>query len=107
IGVLRRAARLRAHTSAPLAATAPASKASGPGMQLKPGNDFLRSECEMAWRDFSQQPGAHLQYTRSFWSGVCELRTAERQPMASLKGASLRGGPVRTTVSLGGRTFTN
>jgi hypothetical protein len=84
------------------------SKASGPGMQPKPGNDLLRSECETACRDFSQQPGTHLQYTRNPWSGVCELRTAEQQqPIASLKGASLRGGPVRTTVNLGGRTFTN
>jgi hypothetical protein len=80
------------------------SKASGPGMQPKPGNDFLRSECETAWRDFSQQPGTHLQYTRSFWSWsrVCELRTAEQQPIASLK-----QGPVRTTVHLGERTFTS
>lgn len=84
------------------------SKASGPGMRPKPGNDFLRRECETAWGDFSQQPGRHLQYTRRVWSGVCELRTAEQQqPIASLKGASLMGGPVRTTVSLGGRTFTN
>jgi hypothetical protein len=83
------------------------SKASGPGMQPKPDNDFLRSECETACRDFSQQPGPHLLYTRNVWSGVCELRTAEQQPIASLKGASLSGGPVRTTVNLGGRTFTN
>jgi hypothetical protein len=84
------------------------SKASGPSMQLKPGNEFLRRACETAWGDFSQQPGTHLQYTRRSWSGVCELRTAEQQqPAASVKGASFRGGPVRTTVSLGARTFTN
>jgi hypothetical protein len=83
-------------------------KASGPGMQPKPGNDLLRSECETAWRDFSQQPGTQLQYTRNPWSGVSELRTAEQQqPIASLKGASLMGGPMRTPVSLDGRIFTN
>jgi hypothetical protein len=100
--------RVSARSSAISVAQLTQSKASGPGVQPKPGNDFLRSECETAWRDFSQQPGTHLQYTRSFWSGVCELRTAEQQqPIASLKGASLRGGPVRTPVSLGGRTFTS
>jgi hypothetical protein len=84
------------------------SKTRAPGRQPKPGSDFFRSECETARRDFGQQPGTHLQYTRNPWTGVNELRTAEeQQPIASLKGASLGGGPVRTTVSVGGRTFTN
>ena len=58
-------------------------------------------ECANAWRDFAQQPGIHLRWGRAgrLWATRYELRTAERQTIAS------RDRPPRT-VNAGGSSFT-
>ena len=57
-----------------------------------------------AWRDFGQQPGTRLRWGPT---GILrhELRTAERQGIASVTNGRLRQGGCRT-VRTGGRTFT-
>jgi hypothetical protein len=57
-------------------------------------------ECAGEWRDFGQQPGTHL-WLVGTGIGRCELRTAEQQTVARL-----RGRVWYTGVSAGGRTFT-
>jgi hypothetical protein len=90
-------------------ASQPAGMDGDPWRGLPVGNHFTRSghfaeECANAWRDFGQQPGAHLRWVRA---GAVrhELRMAEQQTIASLRLRHLlwwRPG----TVSTGGRTFT-
>jgi hypothetical protein len=66
-------------------------------------------ECENAWYDFDQQPGVYLRWERVKGSLVAaarwafELRTADQQAIASL-----RGWPIYApmTASTGGKTFT-
>lgn len=65
---------------------------------LKNRRDFAQ-ECEAEWRDFSQQPGTRLWWVRA-GATQRELRTADRQTVASLR----YGRP--TTVRAGGRTYT-
>jgi DivIVA domain-containing protein len=59
------------------------------------------SQCENAWRDFGQQPGTHLWWGRA--GRLRELRTAEQQPVASVRGSLFQ---TARTVSVGGRNFT-
>ena len=64
-------------------------------------------ECATAWRDFGQQPGTYLRWELVKSSvrppRVSELRTADQQTLASMRGAR---GSVPKTVSTAGRTFT-
>ena len=43
------------------------------------------SRCENAWRDFGQVPGTHLWFEKAA-RGLTELRTAEQQTLASVRG---------------------
>jgi DivIVA domain-containing protein len=62
-----------------------------------------RASFEEAWRDFGQLPGTRLWWTAGRW--LAELRTAEPQPLASVRGSFLSrylGG----TASTSGTRFT-
>lgn len=56
-------------------------------------------QCANAWRGFGQLPGTHLRWEH-VGRGRSELRTAEQQTIASV-----RGSRRSTTVSAGGRNF--
>jgi hypothetical protein len=65
-------------------------------------------QCENAWHDFDQQPGMYLRWERvrggllaARWA--FELRKADRQAIASLRGWPIYGS---VTASTGGKTFT-
>jgi DivIVA domain-containing protein len=80
------------------------------GAAEEPGSlrqDFS-AECENAWYDFDQQPGVYLRWERvkGGWSATrwaFELRTADQQAIASLRGWPIYGS---MTASTGGKTFT-
>jgi DivIVA domain-containing protein len=84
---------------------------SGVGGAAEEPGDLPRdfgAECEKAWYDFDQQPGFYLRWVRvkggplsARWA--FELRTADQQAIASLRGWPVYG-PM--TVSTGGNTFT-
>jgi hypothetical protein len=57
------------------------------------------SRCENAWRDFGQVPGTRLWFGKAT-RGLNELRTAEQQTLASVRGSRSK------TFSTGGRSFT-
>jgi hypothetical protein len=62
------------------------------------GGEYFVEQCENAWRGFGELPGTHL-----WWGKVgraFELRTADRQTLASA-----RGSWFKTTISAGGRSF--
>jgi DivIVA domain-containing protein len=65
-------------------------------------------ECENAWYDFDQQPGVYLRWER-VKAGLLatrlafELRTADQQAIASVRGWPIYGS---MTASTGGKTFT-
>jgi DivIVA domain-containing protein len=67
--------------------------------QASQDRSYLAGDCADVWRDFGQQPGTQLRWVRA---GAVrrELRTAEQQPIASLRYGR------HATVSAGGRTFT-
>ena len=56
-------------------------------------------QCDSAWRDFGQLPGTHLSFGKAA-RGLIELRTAEEQALASVRGDRAK------TFSAGGRNFT-
>lgn len=56
-------------------------------------------QCDSAWRDFGQLPGTRLWFGKAA-RGLTELRTAEHQTLASVRGSR------RETFSAGGRSFT-
>jgi hypothetical protein len=56
-------------------------------------------QCDSAWRDFGQVPGTHLWFGKVA-RGLTELRTAEQQTLASVRGS------WREAFSAGGRSFT-
>ena len=56
-------------------------------------------QCDSAWRDFGQQPGTHLWFRKAA-KRLTELRTAEEQTLASVRGDRDK------TFSAGGRSFT-
>ena len=68
--------------------------------------DYFHNECWNAWRDFGQQPGTHLWSERTGWRR--ELRTAEQQTIASLRGFTWqnRGYGQGQAVTVGGQSFT-
>jgi DivIVA domain-containing protein len=82
----------------------------------RPGNrNYFAAECADAWRNFGQQPGTYLRFERirssdRIGSWEFELRTADQQPMAFLRGSPTFsiGGWVTSsqTVSAAGRSFT-
>ena len=67
-----------------------------PVAQLAPGGvsdgvsrwNFFR-QCEQAWRDFGQLPGTRLWFGKAA-KGLTELRTAEQQTLAFLRGSGAR-----------------
>ena len=70
--------------------------------RAKPTSEKARAwfagQCQNAWRDFGQLPGAQLWWGKA-GPALLELRTAEQQTLASLPGAG--------TVSVGGRSFSS
>jgi hypothetical protein len=62
-------------------------------------NYAFELQCDSAWRDFGQLPGTHLWFGKTD-RGLTELRTAEQQTLASVRGS------WRETFSAGGRSFT-
>ena len=73
-----------------------------PVTQLAPGRPEkypYAHQCESAWRDFGQRPGTHLRFGKAA-RGLAELRTAEQQTLASVRGSRNK------TFSAGGRSFT-
>jgi len=59
----------------------------------------FESQCDNAWSDFGQVPGTHLWFGKAA-RGSIELRTADQQTLASVRGI------WRKTFSIGGKTFT-
>ena len=55
-------------------------------------------QCDSAWRNFGQLPGTPLWFRNAGW-GLTELRTAEQQTLASVRGV------LSETFSAGGRSF--
>jgi hypothetical protein len=64
------------------------------------GGEYFVQRCENAWRDFGQLPGTHLRWGKT-GRGLSELRNADRQTLASA-----RYSLFKTTVSMGGKSFT-
>ena len=58
------------------------------------------------WREFAQQPGTHLRWELAGGLRRAELRTAEQQTIASVRGTIGPGLDGLVTVSTGGRSFT-
>jgi hypothetical protein len=57
------------------------------------------------WHGFAQQPGTHLRW-ESARGWRAELRTAEQQTIATVRGRFRFGFEERMTVNAGGRSFT-
>ena len=66
---------------------------------------YFTEECWNAWHGFGHQPGTQLWWRQAGWH--CELRTAEQQNIASLRGFALqgRGYGWPMAISVGGRRF--
>jgi hypothetical protein len=84
------------------------SGVSDPSSSLGNLRKYFAEECGNAWRNFGQQPGIYLRWERvrgrfrsAHWE--FELRTADQQTIASLRGWPIYG-PL--TVNTGGRSFT-
>jgi hypothetical protein len=60
---------------------------------------YLAEQCEDAWRDFGHVPGTYLWWGK-VGRALSELRTAERQTLASERGSG-----SEATVSMGGRSL--
>jgi len=58
------------------------------------------------WREFAQQPGTHLRWELAGGLRRAELRTAEQQTIASVRGTIGPGLDGLVTVTTGGRSFT-
>ncbi len=66
------------------------------------GRNDLAEKCTNEWYEFGQQPGTHLRWRWVRYGSLRrELRTAEQQPLASLRESGRS-----VTVSVGGRSFT-